>query len=212
MSGAEEAPAAAAAAAAVTPAADAPAADAPAEPVGVAPTLPETKSALEVLASGATEVRDEDLMSPAGLDEDEEEGEAEMLGMRLGTMAIAKANTQARESKFTQHGSTYVPHKAAAAGAGGGAAGAAAAAPAASKAAAPAAAAAVAYDGSKHSAADLRASKPDGEGPIQGINFGAKELYLTDSEFADIFKMAPAAFAAQPKWKKDEQKKKAGLF
>jgi len=38
------------------------------------------------------------------------------------------------------------------------------------------------------------------------------EHYLSDAEFATIFKVDRASFAAQPKWKRDNSKKAAGLF
>ena len=39
-----------------------------------------------------------------------------------------------------------------------------------------------------------------------------KELYLSDAEFADVFKMDKAAWEKQPKWKRVQAKKKNGLF
>jgi len=39
-----------------------------------------------------------------------------------------------------------------------------------------------------------------------------KEEYLDDKSFKEIFDMDKKAFAAQPKWKKDDAKKKKGLF
>ena len=186
------------------------AAEHPPMEAGHAPELPKDGAALAVLAATAEEVREEAMMSPAELDDDEEEGEAEMMGMRLGALSIAKAATQAKESRFTQHGSMYVPRKEPAAAAS--AVAAKVSAPAAAPATVSAPAPAVSYDGSKHSLEDLKASKADGSGPLKDINFSAKELYLADDVFATVFKMTPAAFAALPKWKKDEQKKKAGLF
>jgi outer membrane biosynthesis protein TonB len=45
-----------------------------------------------------------------------------------------------------------------------------------------------------------------------GVNAGERETYLSDAEFADLFKMDKAAFAALPKWKRDGKKKPLGLF
>jgi len=50
------------------------------------------------------------------------------------------------------------------------------------------------------------------DGPCAGIVWSCKELYLSDADFANVFKMARTAFEAMPKWKRDAEKKKAGLF
>jgi hypothetical protein len=49
-------------------------------------------------------------------------------------------------------------------------------------------------------------------GPVEGVPPTQKELALSDEEFATVFKMDKAAFAALPKWKQSGQKKKLGLF
>ena len=66
--------------------------------------------------------------------------------------------------------------------------------------------AAPAASGVKYSLEHLKSGLPDGVDPTQ------KEAYLDDAVFKELFKMEPAAFAALPKWKRDEQKKKVGLF
>jgi hypothetical protein len=38
------------------------------------------------------------------------------------------------------------------------------------------------------------------------------EAYLTDADFEHVFKTGRAAFAAQPKWKRDKAKQEAGLY
>jgi hypothetical protein len=58
----------------------------------------------------------------------------------------------------------------------------------------------------------LKAAKPGVDGPCSGIVWSCKELYLSDADFASVFKMARTAFEALPKWKRDAEKKKAGLF
>lgn len=45
-----------------------------------------------------------------------------------------------------------------------------------------------------------------------GLDPSRKEEYLDDATFMSLFNMDKAAFAALSKWKKDEQKKKLGLF
>lgn len=45
-----------------------------------------------------------------------------------------------------------------------------------------------------------------------GLDPSRKEEYLDDATFASLFNMDKASFAALSKWKKDEQKKKLGLF
>jgi len=47
---------------------------------------------------------------------------------------------------------------------------------------------------------------------IKDIDLNRKEQYLTDDEFKSVFKMPKAEFDAQPKWKKDAQKKDKKLF
>jgi hypothetical protein len=49
-------------------------------------------------------------------------------------------------------------------------------------------------------------------GPIDGVDPIGKELYLEDTVFLELFGMDKVTFAAQPKWKKDTQKKKISLF
>jgi len=44
------------------------------------------------------------------------------------------------------------------------------------------------------------------------VDAGVLENYLQDSDFQKAFKMDKAAFLALPAWKKNDQKKKAGLF
>ena len=71
---------------------------------------------------------------------------------------------------------------------------------------APAPVAAASGSKSKFSYEALKAGIPAGVDPT------LKETYLEDGEFRQIFGVEPAAFAALPKWKRDEQKKKVGLF
>lgn len=52
----------------------------------------------------------------------------------------------------------------------------------------------------------LKGALPSGVDPTQ------KEEYLDDATFKSVFNMERAAFRAQPKWKRDEAKKKQGLF
>lgn len=124
------------------------------------------------------------------------------------------------------------PFAAKAAGAAGGAgATGAAAAPAASPAAKPAAAAATVAaaaaspktapaaaaspsvaPGTTFDYETLKAAKPDVPGPCLGIDFASKELLLSDADFARVFGVARDAFAALPKWKRDAEKKRVGLF
>ena len=169
-------------------------------------------------------------ITPAELD-DEEEGDGDtvagMMGLRFDAKEAALEGTRKKETTFTQRGSMYRFNPKGDSTDASASEGAAAAPPAASPrtqppvkavaaasapAPAPAAAAAApapAYDGSKHSYEVLKAAKPGGG---LDIVFTAKEMYLSDADFETVFKMARAAFEAQPKWKKDDQKKKAGLF
>jgi hypothetical protein len=81
-------------------------------------------------------------------------------------------------------------------------------APSPASAAAPAQAAASygpAVPGS-HTLDALKAGLPEGVDPA------AKEDYLDDATFAEVFKTDRAAFRGQPKWKRDAAKKAAGLF
>lgn len=57
-----------------------------------------------------------------------------------------------------------------------------------------------------HSLDDLKGGIPAGVDPTM------KEEYLDDATFATVFKMDRAAFRALAKWKRDDLKKKAGLF
>ena len=41
---------------------------------------------------------------------------------------------------------------------------------------------------------------------------GARELHLSDDEFAAVFAVSKADFLRQPKWKQDNKKKQLGLF
>ena len=45
-----------------------------------------------------------------------------------------------------------------------------------------------------------------------GIDMTAKETYLTDEEFAKVFKKEKSAFLAQPAWRQQIQKKDVGLW
>ena len=58
----------------------------------------------------------------------------------------------------------------------------------------------------------LKSAKAGVEGPCVGINWGIKEAYLSDADFDACFKVSRAAFEAMPKWKRDGEKKKVGLF
>ncbi|KAH8049551.1 protein N-acetylglucosaminyltransferase [Aureococcus anophagefferens] len=44
------------------------------------------------------------------------------------------------------------------------------------------------------------------------VRAGARELHLSDDEFAAVFAVSKADFLRQPKWKQDNKKKKLGLF
>lgn len=100
------------------------------------------------------------------------------------------------------------------AGGAGGAAEAEAAAPAAEPAAAPAAAAAeptkaIYSQRGKGGEWTLEQLK---SGEATGVNPQAKETYLSDKEFEEVFKMDKAAFEAMPKWKRQNAKKAVGIF
>ncbi len=56
------------------------------------------------------------------------------------------------------------------------------------------------------SLAELKAGTPAGCDPTR------KEEYLSPAEFKDAFGMDKAAFAALPGWKRNDAKKKAGIF
>jgi Villin headpiece domain len=45
-----------------------------------------------------------------------------------------------------------------------------------------------------------------------GIDPTVKEKYLSDEEHFELFSMDKAAFAALPLWKRQQQKKRVGLF
>ena len=49
-------------------------------------------------------------------------------------------------------------------------------------------------------------------GTANNVDPTKKELYLSDAEFADVFKMDKAAWEKQPKWKRVQEKKKKGIF
>jgi len=61
-------------------------------------------------------------------------------------------------------------------------------------------------DGKSHTLQELQEGCPDGVLPE------AKEQALSDKEFQDVFGMSKADFAAQPKWKQTDAKKKHKLF
>ncbi|KAH8091291.1 protein N-acetylglucosaminyltransferase [Aureococcus anophagefferens] len=44
------------------------------------------------------------------------------------------------------------------------------------------------------------------------VRAGARELHLSDDEFAAVFAVSKADFLRQPKWKQDNKKKQLGLF
>jgi hypothetical protein len=44
------------------------------------------------------------------------------------------------------------------------------------------------------------------------VDVARKEEYLDDATFLAKFNLSKTAFAALPKWKRDEAKKKVGLF
>ncbi|KAJ8619682.1 hypothetical protein MRB53_028211 [Persea americana] len=48
--------------------------------------------------------------------------------------------------------------------------------------------------------------------PAPGIDYMKREAYLSDEEFERVLEMTKEAFYAQPKWKRDMQKKKLDLF
>ncbi|RWR94773.1 villin-2 [Cinnamomum micranthum f. kanehirae] len=48
--------------------------------------------------------------------------------------------------------------------------------------------------------------------PAPGIDYMKREAYLSDEEFECVLEMTKEAFYAQPKWKRDMQKKKLDLF
>ena len=87
-----------------------------------------------------------------------------------------------------------------------------AAAPAPVAAAAPAAAApapAAASVAGVHAYADLKGL---GDPKGLGIDVKQKEQYLSDAEFAEVFKLSKADFAKLAKWKQTELKKKYDMF
>ena len=45
-----------------------------------------------------------------------------------------------------------------------------------------------------------------------GIDPTVKEQYLSDEQFQEVFSMDKAAFKAMPLWKRQDKKKKVGLF
>ena len=49
-------------------------------------------------------------------------------------------------------------------------------------------------------------------GTVPGMDVSHKENYLDDVTFRENFGMERVAFAALPKWKRDEKKKAVGLF
>jgi advillin len=50
------------------------------------------------------------------------------------------------------------------------------------------------------------------KGVVEGVDPAKKEEYLDDATFKALFNVERAAFRALPKWKRDEAKKKHGLF
>ncbi len=82
------------------------------------------------------------------------------------------------------------------------------AAAAAPVAAAPPAAPSVTYlaPGSKKFTQDELKNLPEGVDPTK------REEYLDDETFSKVFGMNKDAFRAMPKWKRDDAKKKNGLF
>jgi len=48
--------------------------------------------------------------------------------------------------------------------------------------------------------------------PVRGIDSKRRETYLSDSEFQTVFGVTKEEFYQQPRWKQDQQKKKADLF
>lgn len=70
----------------------------------------------------------------------------------------------------------------------------------------------VTYNGAAHPIELLKAVTPTSAGPFAGIAFDTKESLLADKDFPAVFGMDKKAFEALPKWKKQDTKKKAGLF
>ncbi|VAH91253.1 unnamed protein product [Triticum turgidum subsp. durum] len=48
--------------------------------------------------------------------------------------------------------------------------------------------------------------------PVRGIDYKRRETYLSDSEFQTVFGMSKEEFYKQPRWKQEQQKRKADLF
>ena len=48
--------------------------------------------------------------------------------------------------------------------------------------------------------------------PDSGIEMTSKEQYLSDEDFVKVFNKDRAAWAAQPAWRRQIQKKEAGLW
>ena len=61
-------------------------------------------------------------------------------------------------------------------------------------------------EGTTHSLEDLRKGIPE------GVNPAAKESYLDDATFKEVFGMDKAAFGALKAWKQKDLKKSKGLF
>jgi len=77
---------------------------------------------------------------------------------------------------------------------------------AAAVAAAPAAASAPSSGGATYTLEQLKGKE------IAGVDPKHKEIYLHDAEFQTVFGCSKAEFAGQPAWKRDQAKKKAGIF
>lgn len=174
-------------------------------------------------------------------DDEDQDTLAGMMGLRFNAKDAAMEGTRKKESGFTQRGSMYRFNPAPSVPPGGvNTAPCApntpppihaepsapqpcvppttvvhAPAPAPAPAAAPSSAAAGSRGGSAsgqtYPVDVLKAAKPGSAG-APDINFASKEMYLSDADFEAVFKMGRAAWEAQPKWKRDDQKKKAGLF
>jgi hypothetical protein len=59
---------------------------------------------------------------------------------------------------------------------------------------------------------DKKFSVEDLKSGVEGIDLSRKEEYLDNSSFIGVFGMEREIFASLPKWKRDDLKKKQGLF